>query len=748
MATKRIIAYYMHEYEESAARSAMPTGASTQSYVVGDIDETLIDGLREKGLIIQEMVEPPLSPLVGLSPQLTAVVTKMGADFAAMDTALDFDPTVPRLYTISLAGPLLTEWRTQLTALDVNIVESIGAQRYVAEMQLHQAAAVRQLPFVTSVSVHNEQEQAPPIPSAQAGPPVDIGIDRILPYDIRLKSADDASTVLAFLEGRNALVAGHRGRKIRVHMSENSDVLPALGTMSEVMQVIEFVPPKLSNDRARVLVGVEGPTPPVTTLIHYDGTDQIIGIADTGIDDNHPDLQGRFVGISALGRTGDHSDPNGHGTHVAGSIGGDGSASQGAIKGIAPAVRFFFQSILDSDGKLSGLPWDLNDLFDEAYQRGVRIHNNSWGASTASRYTFNSIEVDEFVAAHRDMVIVIAAGNEGSASNPLNTSPGSVDWLSIGSPATAKNAITVGASQTDRTTGGYSTYTWGQTWPQHFPKPPIAVERISGNPDSMAAFSSRGPCDDRRIKPDVVAPGTDIASTKSALAPLRNFWGSYPGHSGHYAYMGGTSMAAPVVTGCLALIRHYLVKDRQHEPSAALLKAILINSTRHLKGDSSTANFNTLPNFHQGFGCVHMPSAIPTAQQNDFRLEFLDTWKDPTRQFTATGQRFRYLVSAKDTRPLQFCLAYTDLPARALQNDLNLFIQQVPNGRKWTGNEQLPLRISPVDAENNVEVVRIDTPVKGDYLIQITATNLLGTTGQDFALVVSGDLTSGLTLVP
>jgi iron(III) transport system substrate-binding protein len=74
---------------------------------------------------------------------------------------------------------------------------------------------------------------------------------------------------------------------------------------------------------------------------------------------------------------------------------------------------------------------------------------------------------------------------------------------------------------------------------------------VSGDPKAMAAFSSRGPCDDRRIKPDVVAPGTDIVSTRSATAPLSHFWG--PHQNAKYAYMGGTSMAAPLVAGFKAL---------------------------------------------------------------------------------------------------------------------------------------------------------------------------------------------------
>jgi serine protease AprX len=744
MARKRIIAHYMNQGERSVAERVMPGAESTDSYLIGEIDESAVDGLAAEGLIIEEMPDDPLVPLADLSPALRTASTNFLSEFVPPE----FDPTRANFFTILLAGPLLEPWREQLDEAGVEIIEAIGPQLYSTLLETEQLTRVRDLPFVVSLHLQVPSERVPPIPETRSGPPVDTGVDQILTYDIRLLKAEDAPRVVERLARPEAIVAGVQGCKIRIAIKADSPLLASLRAMPEVYQVYEYVPPELSNDRARSLLGVDAPgtSNPVTCNIPFDGHGQIIGIADTGIDDKHPDFQGRLVGISALGRTYDHSDPHGHGTHVAGSVGGDGTASKGEIRGVAPAASIFFQSIMDARGKLGGLPWDLNNLFDEAYQAGARIHNNSWGADTASRYTFNSIEADEFVGSHRDMTIVIAAGNEGTARQPFNTKPGFVDWLSIGSPATSKNAVTVGASQTDRTSGGISHLTWGQAWPDDFPDAPISTEKTSGDPESMAAFSSRGPCDDRRIKPDVVAPGTNIVSTKSSRAPMPGeFWGPFPDYNSRYAYMGGTSMAAPIVTGCLALIRQYYVDERLIEPSAALLKATLINSTRRLTGSSAVADFPALPNFHQGFGCVHMPWAIPNLGEPALRLDFRDTWKDAKQQFTATGQRLQYVITARDARPLRFCLAYTDIPGRALQNQLNLFVQSMTTGQKWVGNQDLPMGLLRVDPDNNVEIVRIDEP-QGDYLIQITATNLLNTKGQDFALVVTGDLGSSISV--
>jgi subtilisin family serine protease len=491
-----------------------------------------------------------------------------------------------------------------------------------------------------------------------------------------------------------------------------------------------------------VLLGIDAPaSSPSAAQLTETGAGQIVGVADTGLDDTHPDFAGRIASLIALGRPGDATDPHGHGTHVSGTVLGSGVASGGTHRGVAPGAQLVFQSLLDASFRLGGLPLDLGDLFEEAYQNGARIHNNSWGSVVDSEYTMNSQEVDEFVAKRRDMLIVISAGNEGQAANRLHAQAGSVDWLSIGAPASCKNAITVGASRSSRTTGGFSTLTYGTAWPGDFPDAPIGTDQVSGDAEALAGFSSRGPCTDRRVKPDVVAPGTDILSAKSSRAPLFRFWG--PGPLPQYAYMGGTSMAAPLVAGCAALVREYYVATRGHaQPSAALLKATLINSARRLSAASAIADFNVLPNMHQGFGAVDMRQAYPNPTRPNLRLEFVDDWQNPASSFRVTGQRRRFQIGVAAGQRLAICLVYTDAPGRALQNNLNLLVE-TPGGSKVVGNQNLPLALQPLDQENNVEIARFDAPVAGNYLIQISASNLL-TADQDFALVVTGNLTTGL----
>jgi hypothetical protein len=208
-------------------------------------------------------------------------------------------------------------------------------------------------------------------------------------------------------------------------------------------------------------------------------------------------------------------------------------------------------------------------------------------------------------------------------------------------------------------------------------------------------------------------------------------------------------MATPLVSGCAALVREYFRTQRQWSPSAALVRATLVAGARKLSGTdanaSNQANADPEGNFDQGFGRVDLSNTIPNPGAAKLALVFIDNWQTPAAQLARTGDRKRYRLKVRAGFPLRVCLAYTDFPARALQNNLNLFVQH-PNNKKSVGNERLRFSLGLPDVDNNVEVVFVKDPVAGIYLIQIAATNLLHAP-QDFALVVTGDLDGDLVEV-
>ena len=149
--------------------------------------------------------------------------------------------------------------------------------------------------------------------------------------------------------------------------------------------------------------------------------------------------------------------------------------------------------------------------------------------------------------------------------------------------------------------------------------------------------------------------------------------------------------------------------------------------------------------FTRDLGGIDLAQTIPNPAEPGLRLEFVDDWQSPGQGFTATGQRIRLRISVNSTLPLRVCLAWTDIPARALQNNLNLQVQSQTNGQRWLGNADLPMSLNIPDPDNNVEVIQIDSPTAGDFLVQVNAQNLVNTSGQTFALVITGDLASGFS---
>ncbi len=437
---------------------------------------------------------------------------------------------------------------------------------------------------------------------------------------------------------------------------------------------IKFIEPEpewqLWNNRA-----VDAPVcnvKPVWDILGLHGENQLVAIADTGLDNGfstpaqlHNDFEdgagnSRVIGISDWSGDGPQ-DENGHGTHVAGSVLGNGLGSgstpeknlfpSSCFSGAAPKASLAFQAIGDSNGSLVGIPADLNTLFQEMYNAGARIHTNSWGAPYQGAYTSSSEDVDEFVWKQSDMTILFAAGNSGYDFDQN----GVIDIFSMGSPATAKNCITVGASENNRPEIATTYSGFGYT------NSPFNTDSMTNNIAGMSAFSSRGPCWDGRIKPDITAPGTYILSTRSSLAKDASFWANY---NASYAYMGGTSMATPLTCGMVAIIRQWLGNNGFSSPSAALIKAVLLNGALEMyPGQYGTGLTKEIPsnspNDVEGWGLVNLGNSI--AGQTTMIIADAQTINQ--------GETHTYKVNANSSvEPLKAKLVWSDYPGSPLSN--------------------------------------------------------------------------------
>ncbi|MGH2820438.1 MAG: S8 family serine peptidase, partial [Actinomycetota bacterium] len=290
----------------------------------------------------------------------------------------------------------------------------------------------------------------------------------------------------------------------------------------------------------------------------------------------------------------DARDCGGHGTNVASIATGfndqpdpEDNDSQGFNHGlgVAPRAQLGASKIFACDGSFDGA--SFTDVTAAAHANGARISNNSWGFSSnpnsLGAYTVASQEYDALVrdarplasgnplSGNQEMVQVFAAGNSGEEV-PGNFNEG---YGTVSPPGTAKNVITVGASENVRSiamTDGCG-----------------VADDGANHANDIIDFSSRGPTDDQRLKPDLVAPGTHMLGARPRHGGYIGDGacnGFFPSGS-FYNLISGTSQATPVVAGAAALIRDWY--RREHGggttvPSPALTKALLTNTAADVTG--------------------------------------------------------------------------------------------------------------------------------------------------------------------
>lgn len=460
------------------------------------------------------------------------------------------------------------------------------------------------------------------------------------------------------------------------------------------------------------------------------GQGQTVAFADTGLDMGvipqlSPDFAsavrvGHIIGIGAR----DWSDPMGHGTHVAGSIGGRGTASGGLFQGGANEASLLPQGMWSPLIDNLSVPPKLEKLFAPAMADGAYLHSNSWGSPrNLGAYDGMAVQVDEFSWKNQDFLPIFAAGNSGVDKDK----DGVIDQGSISSPGTAKNALTVGASENLNSTGGIQNKISDlRSAKESWSAEPIWSSKLSDNVNGIAVFSSRGPTGDGRLKPEIVAPGTNILSNKSHAPGAQDLWGAY---NADYVYSGGTSMATPLAAGAAAVARQVLQSRFQvAQPSAALVKAVLLHTAVDLYpgqyGEGhAQQELRHRPEVNQGYGRADLQGLSRLAGQTQVIDE---------RTGIATGETKDYVVRVGAGESLIVNLVYMDAPgtpaaSRALVNDLDLEAQG-PG-----------LQRQAQDRVNNHEIIEASNLAGGDIRIRVRAQNVpMGLNSrQPYALVIS-----------
>lgn len=269
----------------------------------------------------------------------------------------------------------------------------------------------------------------------------------------------------------------------------------------------------------------------------YEGKGITVAVIDTGVAP-HYDLTkptNRIIGFKDLVNNKDTPyDDNGHGTHVAGIIAGNGFSSNGKYMGVAPKANILGIKALDQygGGSSSDIIAAISYIIETKDRYNTKIINLSLGTPANNSCDKDPICKAVDAAVKAGLIVITAAGNSGPAEG------------TILSPGISKNAITVGAVDDKRT--------------------------IDPSDDTIAPFSSRGPTMEGIMKPDIVAPGVNIKSLSNIKLD-------------NYSSLSGTSMATPLVSGSVALLF-----NKHGNLSPQELKDKIISSCIDLKESKKT----------------------------------------------------------------------------------------------------------------------------------------------------------------
>ena len=391
------------------------------------------------------------------------------------------------------------------------------------------------------------------------------------PVRVIVRTADRAG-VAALVETLGGQVRHHLHQGLSAELA--AEALDQVRRHPAVRAVAPDRPLRAALDRTAAAVGARW----VADNLGLEGRGVGIAIIDSGVTAAHDDLDDNRVVhfVDFIHHRTEPYDGYGHGSHVAGIIAGSGYDSAGARRGIAPGAHLIVLKTLDArgDGFISDAIAAIDYAIDQRAVFDIRIINLSVAAGVYESYRTDPLTLAARRAVDAGMVVVTAAGNQGrdATGKPQHggiTSPGNAPWV-----------LTVGAASHNGT-----------------------VQPLD---DTIAAFSSLGPSAiDLVVKPDLVAPGlgteslADPGSTLYEARPRARVWGTVPTDDAPYLALSGTSMAAPVVTGTVALM---LQANPALQPDA--VKAIL---------RASSSFHPHYSRFAQGAGFLNARAAVDLA---------------------------------------------------------------------------------------------------------------------------------------
>ncbi|MDD9979713.1 MAG: S8 family serine peptidase, partial [Boseongicola sp.] len=508
-----------------------------------------------------------------------------------------------------------------------------------------------------------------------------VNEDNVASVRVEYWSDAEADALIAAIENVGGQVVERSDAFETLTVEVPESAIGAIGNLNGVSWIEPISPPfQEFNDSLRMRVGGDALA---AAPFNLSGQGVRVGVWDGGRVDGHDDFGTRIH--PTIGDIG--SNVSNHATHVAGTIGGDGGRSQtegGAPRewqGVAPDVDFYSWDFFGNT------PNEVIDAINSATD-GIDLSTNSWGFRIEGQlnncnlygdYPGIARDYDRIVrgdAATRPLPVLFAAGNERNDGDcGMSSQPPFENYAVVSPPGTAKNIITVGAS--------------------------------NSNDDTMTTFSSWGPVDDGRIKPDVTAPGcqsNDDGVVTSTV--IGNGYGS----------MCGTSMATPATAGIVAMLLEHFDNEGLAVPLPSTLKALLI----HTAVDVGRPG----PDYAFGYGRI---DGVAAAEAITNRLTTEGV-------LTASGQvQTQQVQVIAGTPEFRATLVWDDAAAFAgaaltLVNDLDLRVIDP------SGSEHRPFVLNPaapannagqgVDAVNVVEQVVVTNPAAGTWEVEVASTRI------------------------